>query len=160
MEEKPGNKYTKGNYLIVILSLFSVSPFVNTITNKYLLIFLFYVVLLILRRKKNFFFKQNVQILAIFYVLLAIQSWLYDGFSVALIYIPLISFYLPFLILQLVGVSFFKYFVKVLYVIALITTPIWLLQSLIQAQPRPWQLSNTLGLLVNTTIYRSNIQLV
>ncbi len=131
MKEKLVNKYTKGNYLIVILSLFSVSPFVNTVTNKYLLGLLFYVVLVSIHRKKNFFFKQNVKILVMFYILLVIQSMLYDGFSLALIYIPLISFYLPFLILQLVGLSFFKYYVKILYVIALITTPIWLLQSLI-----------------------------
>lgn len=68
-----------------------------------------------------------------FYILLLIQSILYNGFSYAMLYLPLITFYLPYLILQLMGISFFKYLVNVIYFIAIYTTPLWLLQSLFPA---------------------------
>ena len=73
--------------------------------------------------------RENFLVIIGFYLLLFIQAFSYNGFSYAILYLPLITFYLPFLILQLIGISFFKYLVNVIYVIALYTTPLWILQS-------------------------------
>jgi len=121
------------DYLIVILSLFTVSPFINTVTNKYLLVLLVFTLFVSVNRKKRLFIRENLLVVVAFYVLLIIQSFLYNGFAYAMLYVPLITFYLPYLILQLVGISFFRYLVNVIYVIAIYTTPLWLLQSFVPA---------------------------
>ncbi len=68
-------------------------------------------------------------ILIALYVLIAIQGVLFQGFSYAVFYFPLITFYIPYLIYRLSGVTFFTYFNKVLFVMALFTLPLWILQS-------------------------------
>lgn len=118
------------NYLIVIFCVFAVSPFFNTITNVYLLIFLGYLLFVAKQRKVKFFDDKIIKVLVSLYALILIQGFIYKGFSFAGVYTPLIYFYLPYLVYKILGASFVNYYIKVLYGIALFTFPIWLLQSL------------------------------
>lgn len=126
-------KYKWKNYLIVILCVFAISPFFNTVVNTYLICFLAYLFFVAVDRRVKLYDNQIIKILGLFYLLIIIQGFLYNGFSTAALYKPLIIFYLPYLIYNLLGISFIKYFLNVLYFVAIFTLPFWFLQSIIPA---------------------------
>ena len=119
------------NYFITVGAIFSVNLFFGTVSNNYLLIFLcFLIITAITRRVKLFDFRIAVFLLFV-YLLILIQGLLFGGFSYAAIYTPLILFYVPYLIYQILKEKFLFYFVRVMLWIVIFTTPLWLLQSLV-----------------------------
>lgn len=129
MQEQDSSTPVFTNYLIVILSIMVVNPFFATVTTFYLLIFLAFLFILALTRYVDYYDSRILIILGIVYVLIAVQAILFKGISYAAVYLPLIIFYIPFLIYKLLDISYFSYFVKVMFAIAIITTPFWFLQS-------------------------------
>lgn len=117
------------SHLIVIFSLLAVSPFINTVMNQFLLIFMCFLLLVAIRRRVKLLDKKIAGILVVVYSLIVIQSIIFQGFSYAIFYFPLIAFYVPYLIYRLLGISFFIYFNRILFVMAAFTLPLWLLQS-------------------------------
>lgn len=126
-------KYELTNYFIVIASIMVVNPFFVMITNIYLFIFCIFLLVVANRRNIEIINNKIILILTSIYLLIVIQGFIFKGFSIAIIYYPIINFYVPFLIYAILGVSFFKYFIKVLFVIAIFTTPLWLLQTFVPA---------------------------
>jgi len=119
------------DYIIVLLSLFSVSPFFSMIANTFLQMLLVFIVWIRLLRGGIFFdYKINLTLFFVF-ILLAMQSVLSGGFSYAFLYTPFVIFYIPYLIYKLLGLNYFKYFIKVMYFIAIYTFVIWLMQCFI-----------------------------
>jgi hypothetical protein len=119
------------NYVIVVFALMAVNPFFGTIINVYKLILLLFLLLVATKRRIKVIDKKIALILLVIYLLIGIQGFLFRGFSAAAIYFPLITFYVPFLIYKILGVSFFRYFIKVIYVIAIYTLPLWFLQCVL-----------------------------
>jgi len=114
---------------IVVISFLAVSPFFSTIVNFYLFYFLVFVFFISLKRKIILFNQKIFLLLFFIYCLIFLQAFLSKGFSLAAVYFPLITFYLPFLIFKLQGISFFKNYINILYIVAIYTLPLWFLQS-------------------------------
>lgn len=119
--------------IVVILAFGVINPFFATITKVYSLYYLAFLLIICFRRKRRIFDLKIVIILLIVYVIALLQALFFSGFSLALLYVPLIFFYIPYLIYKIEGVSFFKHFVSVLFVISLYTTPLWFFQCTIPA---------------------------
>lgn len=133
MEKSIRIKYLKEytDYVIVLLSLFSVSPFFSMIVNTFLQIILVFLIWIRLLRGGIFFdHKINFTLFFVF-VLLAVQAVLSGGFSYAFLYTPFVTFYIPYLIYKLLGITYFRYFIKTMYFIAIYTFVIWLMQCFI-----------------------------
>lgn len=127
----PDNNFS--NYLIVLFTFGAISPFFALASFGYNLIFLIVAFSIAVKRGVRLI-DQKIGLLLIFvYSLIAFQCIYYQGFSPAALYKPLFLVYIPFLIYSLMGISYFKYFNKVLFIIAIYTTPLWLLQSLVPA---------------------------
>jgi hypothetical protein len=129
MLKNRNKQYIYTNYLIVILAVLAVSPFFNTIRNHYLFYYLVFVFIVSLDRGIRLFDFNIFVVMLMLYVLILFQGIKYEGFSFAALYTPLILFYLPYLIFHLLRLSFFIYFIRILYVIAIYTFFIWLVQS-------------------------------
>ena len=130
-KRKPLSKFT--SYFIVVFALMVVNPFFDTVSFTYLSTLLSFLIILTIYKGIKLFEKKILLILLSVYLLIIFQSLLFRNISYAAIYNPILIFYIPFLIYRLIGASFFKYLVHVLYVIAIYTTALWLMQSFIPA---------------------------
>ncbi len=108
----------------------AVSPFISKVTNNYLQFFLIILLVVGLHRNKVFFNSKIIVVLLFNYSLLIIQTVSVGGLSYSFIYTPLTVFYIPFLIYKIMGANYFKYFLKVLYIISIYTFILWLMQCL------------------------------
>ncbi len=124
---KPLSKFW--SYFITVAALMVVNPFFSTAAFTYQVILLFFLIALAIYKRIKLFDKKIALVILAVYFLIAMQSLSFKTISPAAIYNPWLGFYIPFLIYRLLGISFFKYLVKVLYAIALFTTPIWFMQS-------------------------------
>jgi hypothetical protein len=122
-------RYKALNYSIAILAILAANPFYSLYVNFYLLVFLAYLLLIAIDKRVNLIDRKIFTLLVFVYSLVIIQGYIYEGFSLAAAYLPLLVFYIPFLIFRISGISFFKYFINVLYVISIYTSFLWLLQS-------------------------------
>lgn len=116
-------------YLIVILILlYNCSPFF-IVAGKLMWIILLSVLIIsaFLFKRRMFNFKLFL-VLIFSWILIIMQGMLFQGISPAAIYQPIIIFYLPFLVISLYGISFFKYLFNVIYFVAIYTSIIYLLQ--------------------------------
>lgn len=118
------------NYFLVIVAIFGVSPFFSMIVNYYLFGLLALSFIIAVKRKIQVLNQKVFLVLCFVYALIGIQVVFFRGFSLAAIYFPLITFLLPYIFMKIFRLQFFYYFIRVLYVIAIFTTPIWLLQSI------------------------------
>ncbi|MFN9938764.1 MAG: hypothetical protein ACK56I_04755, partial [bacterium] len=62
---------------------------------------------------------------------MVVQALISGVISYAILYTPFIIFYIPFLIYKLLGINYFRYFIKSMYIIAIYTFIIWLMQCFI-----------------------------
>lgn len=117
------------NIIIVIVTIMEYNPFFGTVINFYKIIFLF--VLLIVAQNRNILIieKKIVLILVSVYLLIILQGFIYGGFSYAAIYFPLITFYVPYLVIKILKKDFFKIYIKTIFYISVFTFPFWFLQS-------------------------------
>lgn len=119
------------NYFITIVTIFSVNPFFGTVQNFYLLIFFVVLLLRAIHTNVELINFRIALVLLLVYALIFIQGLVFGGFSYAALYVPIILFYVPFLIYKIMGYQFVSLFVKVMLWIVIFTTPLWLLQSFI-----------------------------
>ncbi len=134
VKRKPFTKKQKiTNYIMVTMALFAVNPFFGLIQNYYLMFFLFFLLIIATKRNVKYIDFNIFKVLLFAYSLVILQNLLYGEISLATLYVPLIIFYVPFLVFQLLGFSFFSYFVRVLYAIAIFTLVLWALQTFIPA---------------------------
>lgn len=117
------------SYLIAIFAIMSLNPFFGTVQNVYMIIFLAFLFIVAVYKRIMLLDRKIVTILSVVYFLIVVQWFIFKGISIAAIYLPLCLFYIPYLIYRLLGISFFRYFNNVLYVIGLYTLPLWFLQS-------------------------------
>lgn len=119
------------NYFIVYLAILGVNPFFNNINNLFLFIVAVFCLIISFNRNIRILDSRILFILAIVYSLLIVQFILFKGFSTAMIYFPFVMFYFPYLLYKIFKKEFFVYFIDILYVICLVTTPLWFLQSVV-----------------------------
>jgi len=65
------------------------------------------------------------------WVLINVQSIVFGGITPAAIYLPILVFYTPFLVFSIMGISYFRYLLNIIYFIAIYTSIIYLLQVFI-----------------------------
>lgn len=119
------------DYIIVLLSILSVSPFFSMIVNTFLQIFLVFLLWIRFLRGGAFYdYRINITLFFV-YALLVVQALISGVISYAILYTPFIIFYIPFLIYKLLGINYFRYFIKSMYIIAIYTFIIWLMQCFI-----------------------------
>lgn len=123
-----GNEFR--NYFIVVLILiYEVSPFFILLQKLYFWCLIF-ILLLFFNRGKKILPEKIIFVLAIVWVLIVIQAILYNKFSPAGIYWPLMFIYTPFLVFTLMGLNFFKYLLNVILFVAIYTTVIYLTHTI------------------------------
>jgi hypothetical protein len=130
MAEKMNKRKNFTNYLIAFLSIMAVNPFYTFYVTEFLLGTLVMLLFVAASRKIKVFDAKIFWLIAFIYALIVVQGLVFNGFSLAAVYLPIVIFYVPYLIYKIIGISYFKYFVNVLFVIALYTTPLWLAQSI------------------------------
>lgn len=111
----------------------SVNPFFGTVVNYYLLYFFIILLFIGISRKINLFNIRVSLVILSAYVLILIQYFTFGGFSLAGLYLPIITFYVPYLLYRIVGLKLVHAFIKIMFVIVLFTTPLWFLQSFVPA---------------------------
>lgn len=119
------------DYFITFAVIFSVNPFFGTVGNFYLFVFFVLLFLIAIKRQVKLFDYRIAFLLMTVYLLILVQGLAFGGFSYAALYTPVILFYVPYLIYQILGFRFLAYFVKVMLWIVIFTTPLWLLQSIV-----------------------------
>lgn len=124
------DRHDFSNYFIVLLSIYAVNPFFSNASTEYNLVFLVIIYFIGRTRGIKLMDIKINRFIFFMYTLLLVQSILYKGFTTAAIYKPFVLLYIPYLIYNMMGISYFRYFNKVLFIFAIITTPLWLMQSI------------------------------
>lgn len=118
------------NYLIVILLLlYHNSPFFFGVRHT-MVALLFCFILLLTNFSSRIFNKKIFLVLCAVWLLIAIQTIQFGGFTRGGVFNPLVNFYMPFLVFVLMGVKFYKYLFNIIFFIAIYTTAIYLLQTI------------------------------
>jgi hypothetical protein len=128
-EEKKLQRRT--NYFIAIYCILLISPFFSLLHKQLVLSFMFFLIFIAWRRGIKLFDLKILGLLLFGYGLIFIQNLLYQGLSFSILYIPLKLFYVPYLIYRILGLRFILYIQQVIFIIALYTFPIWMLQSFV-----------------------------
>jgi hypothetical protein len=118
------------NYFIAIYTIALISPFFSLLQKAMVLFFLVFLVLIAFKRGVKLLEVKIFVLLLFVYFLIFIQNVLYSGMSYASLYLPLSIFYIPYLIYRILGIRFLLYLQQVIFVSALYTFPLWLMQSL------------------------------
>lgn len=119
------------NYFIAIYTIALISPFFSLLQKSMVLYFLVFLVFIAFKRGVKLLEVKIFVLLLFVYFLIFLQNVLYSGMSYASLYLPLRIFYIPYLIYRILGIRFLLYLQQVIFVSALYTFPLWLMQSLI-----------------------------
>jgi hypothetical protein len=123
------------NYLIVVLLILQQdSPyFLATDINRLIwAAIMFLLLLLVIKKKKRILHPKIFLILTTTWVLIFIQYYLYGGgFTPAIIYKPVWLFYTTYLVYLLIGEQYYKYLFNVVYFVAVYTSILYLMHTLI-----------------------------
>ena len=119
------------NYFLVLMVLFyNSSPFFSLITFQY---WCFLIIILIFYVDKTKFFNATIFLIISLVLLLSIiQSFFYGGLSIALFYKPFLLFFTPYLLYRIMGISYYKYLVNLIYYLAILSIFLWLFQNIFQ----------------------------
>jgi hypothetical protein len=129
---RTNNSNFKGSFLGYFITasslLLSVCPFFSG-SSRNISAGLMVILFIIATMKARSVYNQKVILfMGLTYALIIVQGILW-GFSFkAALFFPLLIIYLPFLILTILGISYFKYLFNVLFFAAIYTTIIWTLQ--------------------------------
>lgn len=74
--------------------------------------------------------ERLIKVLLCVWGLITIQFVFYGGLTPAALYKPLLFFFTPFILYRIMGLSYFKYLFNIIYFFAVVTFPIYFLQSL------------------------------
>lgn len=120
---------TVTNYILIILLLFyNCNPFF-LLTGKTLWVFIFVLLAIItMSRGKNLLYIKLVLVLAISWLLIIIQGLVFQGFTPAAIYQPIMILFTPFLVYTIMGISYYRYLFNIIFFIAIYTSIIYGLQ--------------------------------
>ena len=122
------------NYSIVLILLFiNVSPFFMLIGLPYFYFgFMVFLGLFASLKHKLKNSERLIKVLLCVWGLITIQFVFYGGLTPAALYKPLLFFFTPFVIFRIMGLSYFKYLFNIIYFFAVVTFPVYFLQSLFQ----------------------------
>jgi len=123
---------TRNYFLVTLVLLYDSSPFFLMGSKLFFWIILFVLLLLAAGFREKTLNTKIIALLGIVFFLIVLQQLFYaSGFSPAAMYKPLMYFYTPFLFFTIMGIRYFKYLFNILFFIAIYTSIIYLMQSLL-----------------------------